>query len=70
MSALPTQDAATEGLDLRSAGRRVLLFAGGLLLIAVALRTLPGLSDVRDRFGSASPVWLAIAFACELGSVF
>ncbi len=70
MNVVPAQDAAPEGLDLRKAGRRVLLFVAGLVLIAVALRALPGLGDVRDRFGSASPAWLAIAVACELGSVF
>ena len=70
MNALPTQEAPSAGLDLRSAGRRVLLFVAGLVLIAVALRALPGLGDVRDRFGSASLAWLAIAVACELGSVF
>jgi uncharacterized membrane protein YbhN (UPF0104 family) len=31
---------------------------------------LPGIEDVRDRFNSADPWWIAVAFACSLTSMF
>jgi uncharacterized membrane protein YbhN (UPF0104 family) len=37
----------------------------GLLLLV----TLPGLGDVRERFGDARPGWVALALALEVGSV-
>jgi uncharacterized membrane protein YbhN (UPF0104 family) len=42
-----------------------LLVAGAVLLLA----TLPGLGDVRARFGDARPGWVALALALELGSI-
>jgi uncharacterized membrane protein YbhN (UPF0104 family) len=69
MSAPPTPDAATAGLDLRGAARRALVFVAALALLAVALRALPGLSEVRERVASAAPAWLGVALLCELASV-
>lgn len=44
----------------------------GLVVVVVALvvlvTVLPGLDDVRDRFGRASVAWLAITFLCALAS--
>ena len=36
----------------------------------VLLMKLPGVEDVRDRFNSAEPWWIAAAFACSLTSMF
>ena len=66
---IPVSDSAAEGIDLRRAARRGLVFVAFLALIAVALSALPGLGDVRERFASAAPTWLAAAILFELGSV-
>jgi uncharacterized membrane protein YbhN (UPF0104 family) len=68
-SASAAPEAALEGLSLRRIGRRVLVFVALLALAAVALPALPGLGDVRERFESAAPAWLAAAALCELASV-
>jgi uncharacterized membrane protein YbhN (UPF0104 family) len=36
----------------------------------VALLTLPGIEEVRERLSSAQPGWILIAAACSLGSMF
>jgi uncharacterized membrane protein YbhN (UPF0104 family) len=36
----------------------------------VLLAKLPGIEDVRDRFSSADPWWIAVAAACSLTSMF
>ena len=69
MSTAPTPEAALEGLSVRRAVRRALVFLALLAVLAVALRALPGLGEVRERFASAAPAWLAIAILCELASV-
>ncbi len=69
MTTSPTSDAAAEGLDVGKAARRSLGFLAVLAVGVVALGALPGLGEVRDRFGGALPEWLAIALLCELGSV-
>ena len=69
MSAPLVPDTAPESLDLRSAVRRALVFVVILVLLAVALRALPGLGEVRERFASAAPAWLAAAVLSELASV-
>ncbi|MCW2983182.1 MAG: hypothetical protein JWR63_752, partial [Conexibacter sp.] len=51
-------------LASRLAQIALVLGIGGLLLI-----TLPGLGDVRDRFGDARAGWVAVALALEVGSV-
>jgi len=63
-----TPDPATAGLDLRGAARRALVFLAVLALLAVALGALPGLGEVRERFASAAPGWLAAALLFELAS--
>jgi uncharacterized protein (TIRG00374 family) len=45
-------------------GVLVLLFA----VVAVLIATLPGISDVRDRFADARPGWLVVMVALELCS--
>ncbi|HWT22008.1 MAG TPA: lysylphosphatidylglycerol synthase domain-containing protein [Solirubrobacteraceae bacterium] len=63
----PTPDAAP-GLDVRGAARRAVLFLVALALVAVALSALPGLDEVRERFASAAPAWLAAALLSEVAS--
>jgi hypothetical protein len=51
--------------------RRGLLRLGGLVAVAVVVVTLaPGLGELRSRFAHAQPVWIGIACAFELLSVF
>ena len=51
-------------LASRLAQIALVLVIGGLLLA-----TLPGLSDVRERFADARPGWVALALALEAGSI-
>lgn len=51
-------------LASRLAQIALVLGIGGLLLA-----TLPGLSDVRERFADARPGWVALALALEAGSI-
>ena len=64
----PTSDAASAGLDLRGAARRVLVFLAVVALAVVALGALPGLDEVRERFASAAPAWLVAALVFEVAS--
>ncbi len=68
MSTPPTSTSETPGLDLRGAARRALFFTAALAIVAVALGSLPGLGEVRERFASAAPAWLAAALILELAS--
>src|SRR3954447_1910435 len=58
---------------MRDAGRAVvrlaLLLAGFVVVVAIIL-TLPGVDEVRDRFASTRPGWLAVAACCSLASMF
>jgi uncharacterized membrane protein YbhN (UPF0104 family) len=45
---------------------QIALFAG---IAALLLATLPGLDEVRSRFGDARPGWVAVALVLEAGSV-
>jgi uncharacterized membrane protein YbhN (UPF0104 family) len=47
---------------------RFALVAAVLGAVAVAVNSLPGLGDVRDRLADASPGWLALALALEVAS--
>ncbi len=69
MSVSATSDAGPHGLDPRRAARRAVVLLALLALVALAVSALPGLGDVRERFASAAPAWLAVAALCELGSV-
>jgi len=58
-----------EGFSPRALRRRALVVVAALtILVLVALLT-PGLGEVRDRLAGASPAWLALAVALELGSI-
>jgi uncharacterized membrane protein YbhN (UPF0104 family) len=54
--------------DRRHLAVRLLGAAGVLALLGVALASLPGLGEVRSRLAEASPAWLGVALALELGS--
>jgi uncharacterized membrane protein YbhN (UPF0104 family) len=51
------------GLARRAAGLALLV-----LVVALLIGTLPGLGEVRERFGEARPAWLVALFALELAS--
>jgi hypothetical protein len=56
--------------ELRAGGlvRRVAGLALPVLVVALLVGTLPGLSEVRQRFANANPGWLVALVALELGS--
>jgi uncharacterized membrane protein YbhN (UPF0104 family) len=56
-------------LDARHLSRRVTQLAVLGLIAVLALSTLPGLSDVRERFAAAAPGWLVLAAALEAASM-
>ncbi len=68
MSTSVTSDSAVGGLDPRRVARRAVVFVAFLALLAVALSALPGLGEVRERFASAAPAWLAAALVFEVAS--
>ena len=41
-----------------------------LVAAVVLILSLPGVDEVRDRFSSAEPWWMAAAAACALISMF
>lgn len=56
-------------LDARRLARRVAQLAVLGALTVVAIATVPGLDDVRDRFAGARPGWLAVAALFEAASM-
>lgn len=65
----PEQIAAAPGLPTSAAlGRRALGLVVLLVVLALVISVLPGLGDVRARFGQAQPWWIAVAFVCSLSS--
>jgi uncharacterized protein (TIRG00374 family) len=68
-----SSDAANE-LDVATAPSRITRRVAALVVFAgiavLAVWTLPGIDDVRDRFKSAEPGWIAVAGLCSLGSMF
>ena len=57
-----------DGLGLRGLLRRAGQLAAFAVLTGLLITTLPGLSDVRDRFSDARPGWLAPLVVLELAS--
>src|SRR3954451_21017118 len=68
-----SSEAANE-LDVATAPgrltRRVAALAVFVVLAVLAVWTLPGIDEVRDRFSSAEPAWIAVAALCSLMSMF
>jgi uncharacterized membrane protein YbhN (UPF0104 family) len=64
----PLAAAAAVLPDGRRLALRLALIAGVLAALGVAVASLPGLGEVRDRLASASPVWLAAALALQAAS--
>jgi uncharacterized membrane protein YbhN (UPF0104 family) len=64
----------TNELDVATApsriARRVAVLAVFVALAVLAIATLPGVDDVRDRFAAADAVWIAAAGLCSLVSMF
>ncbi|MDX6716923.1 MAG: putative heme transporter, partial [Baekduia sp.] len=58
-----------DALSPRHLAQRVAQIAVLGIVVVLALATLPGLGDVRDRFADARPVWIAVALVLEVGSI-
>lgn len=56
-------------LDARHLRRRVAQLTVIAAVVVLAVVSLPGLGDVRDRFAEARPGWLVVCAALELASV-
>ena len=54
--------------DRRRLALRIALAAGVVAAAALAVTSLPGLGDVRDRLADATPGWLVLAMALEIAS--
>ena len=54
--------------DRRRLALRIALAAGVVAAAALAVTSLPGLGDVRDRLADAAPGWLVLAMVLELAS--
>jgi uncharacterized membrane protein YbhN (UPF0104 family) len=65
---------AADELDVATEPNRITRRLAGLAvfiaLATLAIATLPGVEDVRDRFAAARPGWIAVAGACSLISMF
>jgi uncharacterized membrane protein YbhN (UPF0104 family) len=55
--------------DRRRLGLRLALVAAVIGGLVLAVSSLPGLDEVRDRLASASPEWIALGLALQIGSV-
>jgi uncharacterized membrane protein YbhN (UPF0104 family) len=56
-------------IDGRAIAKRGAFFAVVLVVVIVAVSTLPGIGDVRDRLSEADPRWLVVVVACAIGSM-
>jgi uncharacterized membrane protein YbhN (UPF0104 family) len=54
--------------DRRRLALRIALAAGVVAAAALAVTSLPGLGDVRDRLADAAPGWLVLAMVLEIAS--
>jgi uncharacterized membrane protein YbhN (UPF0104 family) len=60
---------ADTGIDGRAIAKRGTFFAVVLIAVIVAVSTLPGIGDVRDRFSDADMGWVAVVVAFAIGSM-
>lgn len=70
LTAVPTSElTATPAVPSSAAlARRGIGLLALLVILALVVSVLPGLGDVRERFGQAEPGWIAVTFACSFGS--
>jgi uncharacterized membrane protein YbhN (UPF0104 family) len=57
------------GVDGRAIAKRIAFFIAFALLVGVAVATLPGIDEVRDRFADADMRWIAVVAACAVTSM-
>jgi uncharacterized membrane protein YbhN (UPF0104 family) len=57
------------GVDVGRIVRRIALFVAVAVVAVVAVATLPGVDEVRDRLASADPAWIVLAAVFELCSM-
>src|SRR5690348_9260733 len=57
------------GVDGRAMAKRIAFFAVVLVAVVVAVSTLPGVGEVRDRLRDADPWWLFVAAVLRVGSM-
>jgi uncharacterized membrane protein YbhN (UPF0104 family) len=70
LTGVPPQE-ATAPLAVPSSaalGRRALGLVALLAVLALTVSVLPGLGDVRERFGQAEPWWIVVTFASSFAS--
>jgi uncharacterized membrane protein YbhN (UPF0104 family) len=58
-----------DALSPRHLAQRVAQIGVLGIVLVLALVTLPGLGDVRERFGDARPAWIVVALLLEVGSI-
>jgi uncharacterized membrane protein YbhN (UPF0104 family) len=56
--------------DTRRAVLRLVALLAGFAIVAAVVLTLPGVQDVRERFASTRPGWVAVIGLCSLISMF
>jgi uncharacterized membrane protein YbhN (UPF0104 family) len=57
------------GVDGRAIARRIAFFIAFAILVGVAVATLPGVDEVRDRFADADMRWVAAVAVCAMLSM-
>jgi uncharacterized membrane protein YbhN (UPF0104 family) len=66
VTAPPVPETLPAGLDVRHLLRRAIGIAIAIGVLVVVALLAPGLGEVRDRLGGASPGWLAVAIVFEI----
>src|ERR1700710_2485775 len=71
LTGVPAEEATTTPLAVPSStalAKRAIGLVVLLVILALTVSVLPGLGDVRARFGRAEPLWIVLTFACSLSS--
>jgi uncharacterized membrane protein YbhN (UPF0104 family) len=66
VSSPPVPETMPAGLDVRHLLRRAIGIAVAIGVLVLVALLAPGLGEVRDRLGGASPGWLAVAIVFEI----
>ena len=72
LTGVPAEEATTTPLAVPSStalAKRAIGLVVLLVILALTVSVLPGLGDVRARFGRAEPLWIFLTFACSLLSL-